>query len=109
MALKFAALAAIAAGTLVATFLPSGEQSSAHAAQFLRCVASPVSVIATGSGTWGTSDRVKNSAIASWQVAAAQAAGPNYADYNHSLGANVDCHRALFRVTCVATATPCRN
>jgi hypothetical protein len=109
MALKLAAVATIAAGTLVAMFLPTGYESTAEAAQFLRCVASPVSVVAEGSGTWGTSDRVKNQAIASWQAAASQAAGPNYSDYSHSLGANVDCHRALFKVTCVATATPCRS
>lgn len=109
MALKFAALATIAAGTLVAMFLPTGAESSAQAAQFLRCVAAPVSVVATGSGTWGTSDRVRNEGIAGWQAAAAQSAGPNYADYSHSLGANADCRRSLFKVVCVVTATPCRS
>lgn len=109
MALKLAALATIAAGTLVATFLPNGSESSAEAAQFLRCVANPISVVATGNGTWGTNDRVKSAAIASWQAAAAQSVGPNYSDYAHSMGANVDCRRALFKVTCVATATPCRS
>ncbi len=109
MALKLAALATIAAGTLVATFLPSGTDSSAQAAQFLRCVANPVSVVVTGSGTWGTSDRVRNEGIASWQAAAAQTVGPTYSDYGHSLGANADCHRSLFKVTCVVTATPCRS
>ena len=109
MALKLAALTVIAAGTLVASFLPSGTQSSAEAAQFLRCVASPISVVATGSGTWGTSDRVRNEGIAGWQAAATQAVGPNYAHYSHSLGANADCHRSLFKVVCVVSATPCRS
>ncbi len=109
MALKVAALAIIAAGTLAASFLPNGSESSAEAAQFLRCVANPISVVATGRGTWGTNDRVRNAAIASWQATAAQSVGPNYADYNRSMGASVDCRRALFKVTCVASATPCRN
>ncbi len=109
MALKLVALTSIAAATLVAAFFPTGPRSEASAAQFVRCTANPVSVVATGSGTWGTSARVKQSAIASWQSSAAQSVGPYYADWNHSLGANVDCHRELFKVTCVATATPCRT
>jgi hypothetical protein len=109
MALKLAALTTIVAGTLVAILLPTGSNSSAEAAQFLRCVANPVTVAAIGSGTWGTSDRVKNEAIASWQAAASQAVGPNYANFSRSVGADVDCHRQMFKVTCVATATPCRS
>jgi hypothetical protein len=108
MALKLAALATVAAATLVAAFLPTGSGAQANSAQFVRCTATPVSVVSTGSGTWGTSERVKHDAIASWQQSAAQSVGPYYADWTHSLGANVDCHRQLFKVTCVATATPCR-
>ena len=107
MAMKSALIATITAGVLVALLFPSQPQP-AEAAQFVRCTAAAVTVTTFGEGTWGTSDRVKREAIASWQATTAQSVGPYYADWNHSLGANVDCKRQLFKVTCVATATPCR-
>lgn len=109
MALKSAAAAVIATGALIAVFFPAGSHATADAAQFVRCTANPISVTAVGRGMWGTTARTTSSAIASWQSTAAQSIGPYYADWTHSLGANIDCHRELFKVTCTASATPCRS
>ena len=109
MALKLAALAALAAGTLVATYFPNGPISKAEAAVFVRCSANLVTAVATNSGAWGTQERTKRQSMQSWSALAAQSAGPYYADWNRALGANVDCKRQLFKVTCIATATPCRS
>jgi hypothetical protein len=81
----------------------------AEAAQFIRCTTAPVSVQATGHGILGVDKRVTRVAIDEWQQAIYQSLGPQYADWTHSLGAQVSCHRELFEVNCVAIATPCHS
>ena len=110
MALKAALIIAAAAVTLAASFAPPVRTASAaQPAQFVRCIAQALSVTAIGHGILGVDKRVTRVAIADWQNAISQRVGTNYGDWSHSLGARVECHRELFKVTCVATATPCRS
>ena len=112
MAANSALIATVAAATLVAAFAPSIQSASAdttNGAKFVRCLANPISVTAVGHGILGVDKRVSKVAIANWQQAAQQSIGNYYSDWGRSLGARVDCHRSVFEVTCVATATPCRS
>ena len=109
MALKFAILATATAAALFAAFGPSVQTASATPAKFVRCLAAPLTVTAVGHGMWGTDERMTSTAINNWQSTASQQIGTNYANWSNSLGGTVDCHRALFKVTCVASATPCRS
>ena len=109
MAANSALLATVAAATLVAAFAPSIQSASADTAKFVRCTVNAVSVSAVGHGVLGVDKRVSMVAIATWQQTTQANIGVYYSDWSRSLGARVDCHRSLFEVTCVATATPCRS
>lgn len=109
MTVKLAVLASACAAVLVATFGPSMPSASATAAKFVRCLATPLAVTAIGHGLWGTDERMTSSAIDTWQSVASQQIGTYYGNWSNALGGTVDCHRELFKVTCIATATPCRS
>lgn len=109
MATNSALIATVAAATLVAVFTPSIQPASADTAKFVRCTLNPVSVTAIGHGILGVDKRVTKVAIANWQASTQQSIGVYYSDWSRSLGAHVECHRSVFEVTCVATATPCRS
>lgn len=109
MAVKAAIISAAVATALFAAFGPAIQPASATPAKFLRCLASPLTVTSTGHGLWGTDERTTIKAINDWQSATAQRVGNYYANWSTAAGGTVDCHRDLFKVTCVATATPCRS
>ena len=110
MILRFLALAS-AAGTLalIATLGPPMPSASAAPARFVRCTTAPLSVSEVGHGILGVDKRVTAIAITTWQMAASQQIGTSYGNWSTALGGTVSCHRDLFKVTCVATATPCRS
>ena len=107
MALKFAAPAAAIA--LVTAFGLTIPAASAAPGKFVRCLANPLTITSVGHGLWGTDERTTMTAINDWQSTASQRIGTYYANWSNALGGTVDCHRTLFKVTCVATATPCRS
>ena len=110
MAIRIAAIAAAALATaLVAVLGPSVETASANPAKFVRCLATPLSVSVVGHGLWGTNERMRGVAVNDWQSAASQQIGTYYSSWSNALGGTIDCHRDLFKVTCIATATPCRS
>jgi len=109
MALKVAVLAAAASAALIASFGPGVSTASANQAKFVRCLANPLTITSVGHGLWGTDERTTVAAINDWQSTASQRVGNYYANWSNALGGNVNCHRDLFKVVCVASATPCRS
>lgn len=104
------AVAALAVTSVAAVALSSAPPTeAAQPAQFVRCVTNPVQATAIGHGILGVDKRVTVIAIANWQSAASQSVGDRYSDWSHALGGRVECHRHIFEVTCLATATPCRS
>ena len=110
MALRLLALAGTGlALALVATFAPPPPSATAAPAKFVRCLTTPVVVSEVGHGILGVDKRVTAVAIRTWQSAVSQQIGINYGDWSTALGATIACHRDIFKVTCVVSATPCRG
>jgi len=113
MSPKFAVLAVTAAAgalaAIVGPTIPAALAASTGQAKFVRCLSTPLTVSSTNHGAWGTTDRTHNDAINEWQSAVSQQIGTNYANWANALGGDVNCRRTLFKVVCVASATPCRS
>ena len=109
MSFNVALFSAAAAATLVAALAQPIATAAASPAKYVRCINTPPTVSAVGHGAWGTEDRTHNGAITEWQSAVSERIGPNYASWSNAIGGDVTCHRELFKVVCVATATPCRG
>jgi hypothetical protein len=109
MTYKVAIASLVATGTLLAMFAPTVETASAEPAKFVRCLTTPLTVSSEDHGLWGTTDRTHNAVIGRWQSAVTTQIGTNYANWSNALGGDVNCHRNMFKVVCVATATPCRS
>jgi hypothetical protein len=109
MSLKLSVAGATSALVLAAMFAPAIQPATAASAKFVRCLATPLAVSSSGHGLWGTSERTHGTAINEWQAAVSQQIGTNYANWSNALGGDVSCHRDLFKVICIASATPCRT
>lgn len=110
MAIRFLAIACAAGAiALMATIGPSMPSATAAPAKFMRCLTTPFSVTEIGHGILGVDKRVTAIAIGTWQAAASQRIGASYGSWSTALGGTISCHRDIFKVTCVATATPCRS
>jgi len=109
MQIKIALLSLTATAGVLAAFSPAVLPASAEPAKFVRCLTTPIVVSAEDHGLWGTTDRTHDAAISRWQSAASQQIGANYSSWANAIGGDVNCRRNLFKVVCIATATPCRS
>lgn len=101
-------VALVAAGTIA---LSTGilSPASSDAAQLAQCKDRLVTAAGVGHGILGFATRgAKRNAISTWQQMVSLKYGARYATWENAENASVQCGKTLFKVQCLAIASPCQ-